>query len=92
MVIKGSFSTEATWCSRTKKLTKICLDITSNVSFLIGGIASILPLESPIIPFVSTDFFILGCAFMATNIVRTMISEPQAKDVLENLSSNTARV
>ncbi|MBA8770478.1 hypothetical protein HCR16_05215 [Wolbachia pipientis] len=62
-----------------KKLTKICLDITSNVSFLIGGIASILPLESPIIPFVSTAFFILGCAFMATNIVRTVISEPQAE-------------
>ncbi|TVS84263.1 hypothetical protein COM43_004865 [Wolbachia pipientis] len=60
-----------------KKLTKICLDITSNVSFLIGGIASILPLESPIIPFISTAFFILGCTFMATNFIRTMISQPQ---------------
>ncbi|AGK00256.1 hypothetical protein wCauA_00160 [Wolbachia endosymbiont of Carposina sasakii] len=62
-----------------EKLTKICLDITSNVLFLIGGITPILPFESPIIPFVSTAFFILGCAFMATNIVRTRISEPQAK-------------
>ena len=70
-----------------KKLTKICLDITSNVSFLIGGIASILPLESPIIPFVSTAFFILGCAFMATNIVRTMISKPQI-DKNDNLKAS----
>ncbi|WP_250295297.1 hypothetical protein [Wolbachia endosymbiont of Oedothorax gibbosus] len=60
-----------------KKLTKICLDITSSVLFLVGGITPILPLESPIIPFVSTAFFILGCTFMAANIVRTMISEPQ---------------
>ncbi|MDG7053024.1 MAG: hypothetical protein LKM45_04030 [Wolbachia endosymbiont of Alcedoecus sp.] len=64
-----------------KKLTKICLDITSNVSFLIGGIASILPLESSIIPFVSTAFFILGCVIMAANIVRTMISEPKVKEL-----------
>ncbi|WP_264732582.1 MULTISPECIES: hypothetical protein [unclassified Wolbachia] len=70
-----------------KKLTKICLDITSNVSFLIGGIASILPLESPIIPFVSTAFFILGCAFMAANIVRTMISKPQI-DKNDNLKAS----
>lgn len=83
MVIKGSFPTEATWCSRTKKLTKICLDITSNISFLIGGITPILPLESPIILFVSTAFFILGCVIMAANIVRTMISEPQAKEAFD---------
>ncbi len=70
-----------------KKLTKICLDIISNISFLIGGIASILPLESPIIPFVSTAFFILGCAFMATNIVRTMISKPQI-DKNDNLKAS----
>ncbi|MBC6686583.1 hypothetical protein H9I48_05165 [Wolbachia pipientis] len=63
-----------------KKLTKICLDITSNVSFLIGGIASILPLESSIIPFVSTAFFILGCVIMAANIVQTMISKPQIEE------------
>ncbi len=60
-----------------EKLTKICLDITSGTLFLIGGITSILPFESPIIPWISTTFFILGCAFMVTNLVRTMISEPQ---------------
>lgn len=59
------------------KLMKICLDITSNVSFLIGGITSILPLEFPIIPFISVAFFILGCTFMATNFIRTVISQPQ---------------
>ncbi|AGJ98994.1 Putative membrane protein [Wolbachia endosymbiont of Drosophila simulans wNo] len=60
-----------------RKLMKICLDIASSVSFLIGGITSILPLEFPIIPFISTAFFILGCTFMATNFVRTMISQSQ---------------
>ncbi|WP_338406339.1 MULTISPECIES: hypothetical protein [unclassified Wolbachia] len=60
-----------------KKLTKICLDITSSVLFLVGGITPILPFESPIIPFISTTFFILGCATMAANFVRTMISESQ---------------
>ncbi|CCE77514.1 MULTISPECIES: hypothetical protein [Wolbachia] len=62
---------------RQEKLMKICLDIASSVSFLIGGIIYILPLESPIIPFISTAFFILGCTFMATNFIRTMISQPQ---------------
>ncbi|RDD34021.1 hypothetical protein Wcon_01944 [Wolbachia endosymbiont of Cylisticus convexus] len=62
---------------RQEKLTKICLDIASSISFLIGGITFILPLESPIIPFISTAFFILGCTFMATNLVRTMINQPQ---------------
>ncbi|MGL9758838.1 MAG: hypothetical protein ACR5LA_08580 [Wolbachia sp.] len=69
-----------------KKLTKICLDITSNVSFLIGGITPILPLESPIIPFVSTAFFILGCVIMAANIIQTMVSEPQVENGLEKQS------
>lgn len=46
-----------------EKLTKICLDITSNVSFLIEGITPILPLEPSIIPFVSTAFFILGLCY-----------------------------
>ena len=63
--------------SRQEKLMKICLDIASSVSFLIGGITSILPLEFPIIPFISVAFFILGCSFMATNFIRTMISQPQ---------------
>ncbi|OCA06756.1 hypothetical protein wTpre_1099 [Wolbachia endosymbiont of Trichogramma pretiosum] len=62
------------------KLMKICLDITSNVSFLIGEITSILPLEFPIIPFICIAFFILGCAFMATNFIRTMISQPQTDE------------
>ncbi len=62
---------------RQEKLMKICLDIASSVSFLIGGITSILPLEFPIIPFISVAFFILGCTFMATNFIRTMISQPQ---------------
>ncbi|WP_265023104.1 hypothetical protein [Wolbachia endosymbiont (group B) of Ischnura elegans] len=62
---------------RQEKLMKICLDIASSVSFLIGGITSILPLEFPIIPFISVAFFILGCSFMATNFIRTMISQPQ---------------
>lgn len=62
-----------------KKLTKIYLDIVSSVSFLIGGIASMSLFESSVIYFVSTPFFILGCAFMATNIVRTTISKPQAE-------------
>lgn len=78
--LKDHFLQKQLGLAGQKKLTKICLDITSNVSFLIGGIASILPLESPIIPFVSTAFFILGCAFMATNIVRTMISKPQIEE------------
>ncbi|BEP32099.1 MAG: hypothetical protein WBIAU2_03260 [Wolbachia endosymbiont of Drosophila biauraria] len=75
-----------------KKLTKIYLDIASSASFLIGGIASMSLFESSVIYFVSTPFFILGCVIMAANIVQTMISEPQTKTVLENLSSNTARV
>ncbi|WP_353278387.1 hypothetical protein [Wolbachia endosymbiont (group B) of Longitarsus flavicornis] len=70
------------------KLMKICLDITSNVSFLIGGITSILPLEFPIIPFISVAFFILGCTFMATNFIRTMISQPQI-DESNNLKSSS---
>jgi len=74
--------------SRQEKLMKICLDITSNVSFLIGGIIYILPLESPIIPFISTAFFILGCTFMATNFVCTMISQPQI-DESNNLKSSS---
>jgi hypothetical protein len=74
-----------------KKLTKIYLDITSSVSFLVGGIIPILPFESPIIPFISATFFILGCATMAANFIRTMISEPQAKNVLGNHSLNTVK-
>lgn len=70
------------------KLMKICLNITSNVSFLIGGITSILPLEFPIIPFISVAFFILGCTFMATNFVCTMISQPQI-DESNNLKSSS---
>ncbi|MFP3026266.1 MAG: hypothetical protein ACEY3L_08495 [Wolbachia sp.] len=63
-----------------KKLTKIYLDIVSSVSFLIGGIASMSLFESSVIYFVSTPFFILGCAIMATNIIRTMISKPQIEE------------
>ena len=73
---------------RQEKLMKICLDIASSVSFLIGGIIYILPLESPIIPFISTAFFILGCTFMATNFVCTMISQPQI-DESNNLKSSS---
>lgn len=72
---------------RQEKLIKIYLDIASSVSFLIGGITSILPLEFPIIPFISTAFFILGCTFMATNFVRTMISHPQI-DETNNLKAS----
>lgn len=63
-----------------KKLTKIYLDITSSVLFLVGGIIPILPFESPIIPFISATFFILGCATMAANFIRTMISKPQVEE------------
>ncbi|MDR0288777.1 MAG: VIT1/CCC1 transporter family protein [Rickettsiales bacterium] len=63
-----------------EKLTKIHINIASSASFLIGGIIPVLPFESPIIPFVSITFFILGCAAMAANIVRTMISEPKIKE------------
>lgn len=78
--LKDHFLQKQLGVAGQKKLTKICLDITSNVSFLIGGIASILPLESSIIPFVSTAFFILGCVIMAANIVQTMISKPQIEE------------
>jgi len=64
-----------------EKLTKIHINIASSASFLIGGIIPVLPFESPIIPFVSITFFILGCAAMAANIVRTMISEPKVKEL-----------
>ncbi|MCM1001157.1 MAG: acyl-CoA reductase [Wolbachia endosymbiont of Melophagus ovinus] len=67
-----------------EKLTKIHINIASSASFLIGGIIPVLPFESPIIPFVSITFSILGCAAMAANIVRTMISEPKVSKV-ENL-------
>ncbi|MGL9717949.1 MAG: hypothetical protein ACR5K9_04595 [Wolbachia sp.] len=66
-----------------KKLTKICLDIVSSVSFLIGGIIPILPFESPIIPFISITCFILGCAAMTANIVQSMVSKPQVEKGLE---------
>ncbi|MDG7055802.1 MAG: hypothetical protein LJD31_04740 [Wolbachia endosymbiont of Menacanthus eurysternus] len=62
-----------------EKLTKIHINIASSASFLIGGIIPVLPFESPIIPFVSVTFSILGCAAMAANIVQTMISEPKVK-------------
>ncbi len=78
--LKDHFLQKQLGIAGQKKLTKICLDITSNVSFLIGGIASILPLESSIIPFVSTAFFILGYVIMAANIVQTMISKPQIEE------------
>ncbi|UVW84286.1 hypothetical protein [Wolbachia endosymbiont of Aedes albopictus] len=78
--LKDHFLQKQLGVAGQKKLTKICLDITSNVSFLIGGIASILPLESSIIPFLSTAFFILGCVIMAANIVQTMISKPQIEE------------
>lgn len=81
--LKDHFLQKQLGVAGQKKLTKICLDITSNISFLIGGITPILPLESPIILFVSTAFFILGCVIMAANIVRTMISEPQAKEAFD---------
>lgn len=64
-----------------EKLTKIHINIASSASFLIGGIIPVLPFESPIIPFVSITFFILGYAAMAANIVQTMISEPKVKEL-----------
>lgn len=90
--LKDHFLQKQLGVAGQKKLTKICLDITSNVSFLIGGIASILPLESSIIPFVSTAFFILGCVIMAANIVQTMISKPQAEKPTDNLSPTVKAV
>ncbi len=75
-----------------KKLTKIYLDIISSVSFLIGGIASMSLFESSVIYFVSTPFFILGCAIMATNIIRTLISKPQAEKPTDTLSPSVKAV
>ncbi|WP_341808690.1 hypothetical protein [Wolbachia endosymbiont (group E) of Neria commutata] len=71
-----------------KKLTKIYLDIASSISFLAGGVASLacnpatLSLhEASIIFFVSTSFFILGCAIMAVNIIRRCAdSKPQTQE------------
>ncbi|QOD38621.1 hypothetical protein [Candidatus Wolbachia massiliensis] len=63
-----------------KKLTKIYLDVTSSVLFLAGGIIPILPFESPIIPFISTTFFILGCITMAANTIHTVLSKPQVEE------------
>ncbi|APR98145.1 hypothetical protein [Wolbachia endosymbiont of Folsomia candida] len=55
-----------------KKLTRICLDIASSVSFLVGGaiplILSTASYDVSIISFVSTSFFIVGCAVMAVNV------------------------
>lgn len=60
-----------------KKLTKIYLDITSSVLFLIGGVVSLvcniatLPLyEASIIYFASTSLFTLGCAVMVINTIK----------------------
>ncbi|MDG7057615.1 MAG: hypothetical protein LKM43_05810 [Wolbachia endosymbiont of Penenirmus auritus] len=78
--LKDHFLQKQLGVAGQKKLTKICLDITSNVSFLIGGIASILPLESSIIPFVSTAFFYSRLCYLAANIVQTMISESKVKE------------
>ncbi|BAO99406.1 putative uncharacterized protein [Wolbachia endosymbiont of Cimex lectularius] len=64
-----------------EKLTEIHINIASSASFLIGGIIPVLPFESPIIPFVSITFSILGYAAMVANIVWTMISEPKVKEL-----------
>lgn len=77
--LKDHFLQKQLGVAGQKKPTKICLDIASSASFLIGGIASMSLFESSVIYFVSTPFFILGCAIMAANLVRTMISEPQAE-------------
>ncbi|WCR58463.1 hypothetical protein [Wolbachia endosymbiont of Ctenocephalides felis wCfeJ] len=67
--------------SGQEKLTKIHINIASSALFLIGGVVPILPFESPIVPFISITFFILGCAAMVANIVRTMVSELKVKEL-----------
>jgi hypothetical protein len=71
-----------------KKLTKISLDIASSISFLAGGVTSLVfniaLHEASGIYFISASLFTLGYAIMAVNTIRWLIdSKPQTqKDVV----------